>query len=148
MRETTSPDLFVPVTSTLPQLAIGVDLVEVTRIAATLERFGDRFLNRVFTVPELAIVGRDPLRLAGRFAAKEACAKALGTGIDGLGWRDLECLRDSAGRPTMRLHGPAARLAYAHAWEDVAVSISTTASYAIAMIIATGSANQGQPHDD
>ena len=119
-------------------LALGIDLIEVDRIAATLERFGDRFLARVFTPAELAITGRDPARLAGRFAAKEACSKALGTGIGSPGWREIECLRDAQGKPWLRLHGAAADLARAFGWAEVALTITTTRHQALACVVAIG----------
>jgi len=121
------------------RLAVGIDLVEVDRIAEALARFGDRFLQRVYTEAELAIVGQNPVRLAGRFAAKEACAKALGTGIDGPRWRELECLRDAAGKPTLRLHGAAAARASELGWRTLDVSISTTRRHGIALVVALGS---------
>jgi holo-[acyl-carrier protein] synthase len=125
-----------PGESALPVLATGIDLVEVDRIAAALVRFGDRFLQRVFTLDEQRITGTDPLRLAGRFAMKEACSKALGTGIAGFGWRDIECLRDEQGRPIAMLHGNAAALARRLRWYTIAVSISTTRRYCVAMVAA------------
>jgi holo-[acyl-carrier protein] synthase len=118
------------------RLAVGIDLIEVERIAATLARFGARFLARVFTERELAIVGRNPVRLAGRFAAKEACAKALGTGIDGPRWREIECLRDASGKPALRLHGQAAARARDLGWHTLDVSISTTRRHGIALVVA------------
>ena len=131
---------------TLPaHLAVGIDLIEVERIAATLARFGERFLQRVFTDAELAIVGRNPVRLAGRFAAKEACAKALGTGIDGPRWRELECLRDAAGKPQLRLHGLAAERALALGWHSIDVSISTTRRHGIALVVALGESAGTEP---
>lgn len=126
------------------RLAIGIDLVAVERIAATLERFGERFLERVFTPAELAITGRNPSRLAGRFAVKEACAKALGTGIDEPRWRDIECLRDAAGKPLLHLHGPAAVRARLLGWQALEVSISTTHHFSIALVAALGA--EGGPH--
>ena len=122
------------------RLAVGIDLVEVERITETLARFGARFLQRVYTEAELAIVGQNPVRLAGRFAAKEACAKALGTGIDGPRWRELECLRDAAGKPMMRLHGAAAARARELGWHSLDVSISTTRRHGIALVVALGEA--------
>lgn len=121
-------------------VATGIDLVEVDRIATTLERFGERFIERVFTPGEIAIVGRNPIRLAGRFAAKEACAKALGTGIDGPRWREIECLRDASGKPTLLLHGQAANRARAMGWHAIDVSISTTRRQGIALVVALGKA--------
>jgi holo-[acyl-carrier protein] synthase len=119
-------------------IATGIDLVEVDRISATLARFGERFLTRVFTPAEIAITGRNPVRLAGRFAAKEACAKALGTGIDGPNWRELECLRDARGKPVLTLHGQAAERARSLGWHTIDVSISTTRRHGIALVVALG----------
>lgn len=121
-----------------PLVATGVDLVEVDRIAGTLARFGERFLERIYTPAELAIVGRNPVRLAGRFAAKEACAKALGTGIDGPRWREVECLRDAAGKPLVHLHGLAAARALELGWQSIDISISTTHRFAVAVVVALG----------
>src|SRR5579875_804086 len=115
-------DLALPAIALPGRLAVGIDLIEVERITATLERFGERFIQRVFTEGEIAIVGRNPVRLAGRFAAKEACAKALGTGIDGPRWRDIECLRDAAGKPVLHLHGHAAIRAGDLGWQGLDVS--------------------------
>ncbi len=97
-------------------LGIGSDLCDIRRIAATLERFGARFTHRVFTEGERARGERRAARAASyarRFAAKEACAKALGTGIsEGVFWRDMEVVNLPSGKPTLRLTGgAAARLA-------------------------------------
>ncbi len=90
---------------------IGSDLVDIRRIESTLTRFGDRFTHRIFTDGERAKCDPRAARAAGyarRFAAKEACAKALGTGFrDGIWWRDLEVVSLPGGRPTMRLHNGA-----------------------------------------
>jgi holo-[acyl-carrier protein] synthase len=97
-------------------LGVGSDVVDVRRIERMIERYGDRFLQRIFTDAERAKADRRATRAATyakRFAAKEACAKALGTGFrDGVFWRDLGVVNLSSGRPTMRLTGGAlARLA-------------------------------------
>lgn len=97
-------------------LGMGSDLVDIRRIERTLERFGDRFIARVFTPEERARAEQRANRVASyakRFAAKEACAKALGTGFSrDVFWRDMGVANDAAGRPTMRLRGGAqARLA-------------------------------------
>ena len=97
-------------------LGIGSDLCDIRRIARSLERFGDRFTQRVFTEGERARSDRRKARpesYARRFAAKEACAKALGTGLShGVFWRDIEVVNLPGGQPTMRLTGGAlARLA-------------------------------------
>jgi holo-[acyl-carrier protein] synthase len=93
-------------------LGIGSDLCDIRRIAATLERFGERFTHRVFTQGERARSERRAARAesyARRFAAKEACAKALGTGMaDGVFWRDMEVVNVAGGKPTLRLTGGAA----------------------------------------
>ena len=93
-------------------IGIGTDLMDIRRIEKTLERFGDRFLNRVFTEGEQAKArSRNVMAptLAKRFAAKEACAKALGTGIAmGVHWREMEVVNLPSGQPTMRLTGSAA----------------------------------------
>jgi holo-[acyl-carrier protein] synthase len=93
-------------------LGIGSDLVDIRRIAATLARFGERFTHRLFTEGERRRCDRRAARAEGyarRFAAKEACAKALGTGFrQGVYWRDLEVINLPTGQPGMRLSGQAA----------------------------------------
>jgi len=94
-------------------VGLGSDIIDIRRIEATLERYGDRFLDRVFTDIERRKSDRRRLRAASyakRFAAKEACAKALGTGFrDGVFWRDMGVVNLASGRPTMALTGGAAR---------------------------------------
>ncbi|WDF72246.1 holo-ACP synthase [Novosphingobium sp. KACC 22771] len=95
-------------------LGLGTDLVNIDRIEAALERHGGRFLARSFTPAEIALADSRPAMraatLAKRWAAKEACAKALGTGIGrGFGLIDIEVLRDDLGAPSLRLHGGAAQ---------------------------------------
>ena len=98
-------------------LGIGNDLIDIRRIEKTLERFGERFLDRVYTAEERARAERRPFNRAAtyakRFAAKEACAKALGTGLrHGVFWRDMRVANLSSGQPTLSLSGgAAARLA-------------------------------------
>lgn len=96
-------------------VSIGVDIIELSRIRDVLSRFGERFLARVLTEGEQSYCARkrDPVpSLAGRFAAKEAVAKALGTGISaGVGWRDIEVVRDQWGPPRIELHRRAAERA-------------------------------------
>ena len=93
-------------------LGIGSDIADVRRIAAVIERHGDRFLDRIFTPVERALADRRRNRIetyAKRFAAKEACAKALGTGLrHGVFWRDMGVVNLPSGAPTMRLTGGAA----------------------------------------
>lgn len=93
-------------------VGIGSDLIDIRRVEATLERFGERFINRVFTPVEQARSERRKQRAASyakRFAAKEACAKALGTGLSrGVFWRDMGVVNQRGGKPTMQLTGGAA----------------------------------------
>jgi holo-[acyl-carrier protein] synthase len=120
------------------RVASGVDLIEIDRVQGVVDRFGARFLARVFTPTELAEAGDQPASLAVRFAAKEAVAKALGTGIGQVAWQDIEVLRGPAQEPILRLHGNAARLAAEldlHTWS---ISLSHTASHAIALAVAVG----------
>ncbi len=95
-------------------LGVGSDIIDIRRIERTLERFGDRFIHRVYTETERARAERRPLQRAAtyatRFAAKEACAKALGTGLNqGVFWRDMGVVNLRSGQPTMALTNGAAR---------------------------------------
>jgi holo-[acyl-carrier protein] synthase len=120
-------------------LAVGVDVVEVRRIAQALERWGDRFLQRVYTPAEiLRCRGRVP-ELAVRFAAKEAVSKALGVGIwwrGGIGWTDVEVRQDRLGKPEVHLRGRAAERAQALGLDVWAISLSHGEEQAIAMVVA------------
>ncbi len=93
-------------------IGLGNDMVDIRRIEATLARFGDRFIDRVFTEAERTRSERKPGRAASfakRFAAKEACSKALGTGLRrGVYWRDMGVVNLASGRPTLKLRGGAA----------------------------------------
>ncbi len=119
--------------------SVGVDLIEVDRIEQLVARYGERFLNRVFTAEELAYCrGRSP-ELAARFAAKEAVSKALGVGIqhqDGVGWREIHVVADARGKPGIALSGTAARRAGELGLSTFALSLSHTREYAIAMLVA------------
>ncbi|MEM1103956.1 MAG: holo-ACP synthase [Pseudomonadota bacterium] len=94
-------------------IGLGSDLIDIRRVEKTLERFGERFTNRVFTEVERAKSDRRRLRAASyakRFAAKEACSKALGTGLSqGVYWRDMGVVNLPTGQPTMKLTGGAAK---------------------------------------
>ena len=120
--------------------AIGTDIVECCRIAEMLERHGEEFLRRVYTdgEREYCTRHRKPVtHLAGRWAAKEAVLKALGTGWSrGIGWRDVEVLRDAAGRPSVALHGAAAQIAAECGIARVLLSISHCDSHAVAFATA------------
>ncbi|HEX9029732.1 MAG TPA: holo-ACP synthase [Anaerolineales bacterium] len=116
----------------------GIDLIEIERIESTILRYGRQFLERIYTSQELEEVGSHPASLAARFAAKEAVAKALGTGIGAVGWLEIEIRRDPSGQPILFLYGAAAELAATHGWSHWSVSLSHTHSHAIAMVVAVG----------
>jgi holo-[acyl-carrier protein] synthase len=116
-------------------LTVGVDIIELERIARVVERWGDRFLRRIYTEQELAYCrGRIP-QLAARFAAKEAVMKALGTGVRGVGWRDVEVVRRRGGAPTIALHSRAERRAEAIGVTELAMSISHSRNYAVVSVV-------------
>ena len=121
---------------------IGVDVVEIARIAAAVARHGDRFLARLFTPGELAYCGKmkQPMACyAARFAAKEAVSKAFGTGIGpDVTWHDIDVCRKANGAPYITLRGAGARFAAAHGIREVLISLSHTESYAVAQAIALG----------
>ena len=114
---------------------VGVDIIEISRIAQVLDRWGERFLNRIYTRGELEYSRGRPPQLASRFAAKEAMMKALGTGRRGVDWRDIEVVRLSGGRPTIHLHGRAYQVAKRIALRHVALSLSHSREYAIASVV-------------
>ena len=117
-------------------LTTGVDIIEIPRIKRVLDRYGQRFLNRVFTPDEIAYCrGRAP-NLAGRFAAKEAAMKALGTGVRGVSWKDIEVIRADSGAPSLRLHGRAEKRAERLQVGEMSLSISHSREYAVAFVVA------------
>ena len=117
----------------------GVDIAEVLRIRETIERFGDRFLRRVFTEGEIRYCERKARRFesyAARFAAKEAAMKALGTGWRrGIRWVDLEVVREQSGRPSISLAGEAAKIAGQLGVKRISISITHTEAQALAQVI-------------
>ncbi len=117
---------------------VGVDLIEVARIRRAQERYGERFYARFFTSTERKQARDVPARLAARFAAKEAVAKALGTGIGDVSWLEIEVVTDGRGRPHVRLHGAAARLAAELGLAEWQLSLSHTREHAIAFVVAFG----------
>lgn len=122
----------------MTHLCTGVDLVEIERFESAVRRRGARFLQRVFTPRELAEVGGNGASLAARFAAKEAAAKALGTGIGDIRWQEIEILRGPARQPCLHLHGEAARLAQTQELETWSVSLTHSRTHAIALVVALG----------
>lgn len=123
-------------------IGIGVDIVDVARIADSIARHGDTFLRRVFTVGEIDYCGAMKTpgpHYAARFAAKEAVSKAFGTGIGAMiGWLDIEVRRKASGEPFILLHGEGAKLAARRGAEEVHCSLSHTADCAVAQIVITG----------
>ena len=123
-------------------LGTGLDLAEVDRIRKAIELRGRRFLERIFTPSEIAYVERKANRFeryAGRFAAKEAGMKAIGTGWRrGVRWQDFEVANLPSGKPTLRLHGEAARIAGQLGVKSVSLSITHTAAVGMAFVILEG----------
>lgn len=117
----------------------GVDIAEVPRIRQTIERFGDRFLRRIFTDGEIRYCERRARRFesyAARFAAKEAGMKALGTGWSrGVRWCDIEVVRPKGQRPTIQFHGAAANIANTLGAKNIALSLTHTSAEALAHVI-------------
>ncbi len=117
----------------------GIDIAEVPRIAESIQRFGERFLRRIFTEGEIQYCESKANRVeryAARFAAKEAAMKALGTGWNrGVRWRDIEVFRQPGSRPTIKFYGKAADFAAHLNAKNVALSLSHTPEQAIASVI-------------
>ena len=123
---------------TLP-LTVGVDIIEIPRITRAVERWGDRFLRRVYTEAEIARCRGRAQSLAARFAAKEAVGKALGVGVGwggGLRWTEIEILNNKWGKPEVVLHGKASKLARHLGLSHWAVSLSHAREHAIALVVA------------
>lgn len=117
-------------------LRTGVDLIEIGRFTSAFQRYEQRLLRRLFTSTELAENGENMASLAARFAAKEAVAKAFGTGIGHVTWQDIEICRGSLGEPILHLYGAAERLAAEQHLDTWALSLSHTQSHAIAFVVA------------
>ena len=117
-------------------VAVGVDIIEVERVRKVYERHGERFLQRVFTEMEVRQCRGKVTRLAGRFAAKEAISKALGTGLHGVAWREMEVVQLRSGRPTVRLYGHAKQRAEVLGLTAFDVSIADLQAFSIAIAVA------------
>ncbi len=120
-------------------VGLGTDLAEIARIEQSIARFGSRFLERVYTPAEIAYCQRKKSfaeSFAARFAAKEAGAKALGTGIShGVSWHEFEVRREASGKPSLHLSGRAAQLAAALGATRASLSLTHTATLAMAVVI-------------
>lgn len=127
-------------------LGIGTDITECDRIARMLERHPESFTSRVFTGPEIDYCAgfRDPVeRFTGRWAAKEAVLKTLGTGwVESITWHDVEVINEPGGKPTVRLGGGARRVAERLGISEILLSISHCKTHAVAVAIAQGPASE------
>lgn len=119
-------------------LRTGVDIIEISRIERVLARSGPQFLARIFTPQEQAYCAGRAASLAGRFAVKEAVAKAFGTGIGDVSWVEIEVVCDAVGRPELVLHGAAKQMADEMGLAEWSISLSHTENYAIGFAVATG----------
>jgi holo-[acyl-carrier protein] synthase len=122
-------------------LGLGTDLIETRRLQESIDRYGERFLERIFTTGEIAYCLRKKKNaaesFAARFAAKEAGAKALGTGISrGVSWKEFEVRREASGRPTLHLSGRAAELAEAMGVRRIQLSLTHSRELALAVVVA------------
>ncbi len=128
-------------------VGVGTDLTEISRVARSIERFGERFLARVFTPGEIAYCQTKKNfaeSFAARFAAKEAAAKALGTGIShGVSWPEFEVLRARSGKPSLVLHGRALELAGRLGVQRIALSLTHSRDTAMAVVILESDAGRG-----
>jgi holo-[acyl-carrier protein] synthase len=130
-------------------ISTGIDLIEISRIERTLNRYGERFLERIFTEAELSHLRSKAVRkasksvivaeLAARFAAKEACSKALGTGIGPISWKEMEVLNERSGKPNLRLSGRAAEIAGFLGYTSWSVSLTHSRDMAAAVVVCAGS---------
>jgi holo-[acyl-carrier protein] synthase len=120
-------------------IGVGTDLIEISRIAKSIDRYGDHFLHRVYTAGEITYCSRKKQSAesyASRFAAKEAAAKALGTGISqGVSWREFEVTRQPGMRPEIHFHGRAARIAQSLGVRHASLSLTHSRDLAMAYVM-------------
>ena len=114
---------------------IGIDIIEIARIQKALDRWGERFLHRIYTESERRLCRKKPWRLAARFAGKEAVMKALGTGVRGISWKEIEILAEPSGKPLVNLYGKAQDKADELGLAKLAISLSDSKEYAIAFVV-------------
>jgi holo-[acyl-carrier protein] synthase len=115
--------------------AIGIDAIEVKRIEKVFVKFGNRFLNKVFTENEIQLCRGRVQEIAGRFSAKEAAMKALGTGVIGINWKEIEILVNKRGKPTIQFFGKAQKRAQFMQLEAVDISITHLEHIAISIVV-------------
>jgi holo-[acyl-carrier protein] synthase len=116
-------------------IAVGIDIIEIARIQRALDDFGERFLRRVYTERERDRYAGRVSELAARFAAKEATSKALGTGIRGIRWREMEIVSNRRGKPVLVLHGQAAERAALLGLTDFDLSLTHSRTDAMAFVV-------------
>lgn len=121
---------------------VGIDAIEPSRIVELIGRWGERFLGRVFTPAERALTNGRPTSLAARFAAKEAVAKALGTGLGPVAWREIEILANERKRPVLILHGAAAARAEHLGLRHWSISLTHLADVALAVVVASAESDR------
>jgi len=119
-------------------LRTGIDLIEISRIEEVIARHGNHYLERIYTPAELRYCGKRAESLAGRFAAKEAVAKALGCGIGDINWKEIEVLGDEQNAPVLNLNGRAEQKAKELGLSIWSVSISHSQSHSVAVAVAIG----------
>ena len=130
------------------EIAVGIDIIEIPRIERAYRDFGERFLRRVYTERERERYRGRPNELAARFAAKEATSKALGTGIIGIHWREMEVLPNRRGKPVLVLHGEAAERARQLGLTSFSVSLTHSRTDAMAFVVATGPGSRDATPED
>lgn len=123
----------------MAKLSTGVDLVEIDRLESIIHRYGQQFLDRIYTPQELVEAGASLASLAARFAAKEAVSKALGCGIGKVRWKEIEVLRGPERQPILSLHGAASDLAAELGLDNWSISLSHTRTHAVSFVVASGS---------
>ena len=119
----------------MSSLAVGVDIIEIERVKKALQRFGQRFLGRIYTPVEVAFCRGRVHELAARFAAKEAVMKALGTGARGLAWREIEVLPNRRGKPLVYLYGRALERAREIGVGGIEISLTHSRQLALASVV-------------
>ena len=116
-------------------LITGIDIIEIARISNVLNKYGVRFLKRIYTDSEQRYCKGRAAQLASRFAAKEAVMKALGTGIRGVGWKDIEIKRERGGPPYIQLHGRGQARASKMGLSEISLSLSHSNDFAVASVV-------------
>jgi holo-[acyl-carrier-protein] synthase len=126
----------------MTRFKVGSDICSIKRVEDVYSRYGEKFLDRILTAAEKAYALSRPkdflARVAGRFAAKEATSKVLGTGFSGVGWKDIEVVRMSTGEPTIKLHGRAIAVAERRGLKNFELTMSHEKEYAIAFVLGYG----------